>query len=97
MTSKQVNEGYRFEVQAYLDELSADLVCVELYAEPREGEQPFRLSLQRGAMLSGTANAYVYQGLAPADRPVTDYTPRIVPTHEDVNVPLEANFILWYR
>ena len=97
VTSKQVNEGYGFEVQAYLDELSADLVCVELYAEPREGEQPFRLSLQRGAMLSGTANAYVYQGLAPADRPVTDYTPRIVPTHEDVNVPLEANFILWYR
>ncbi|HSB95093.1 MAG TPA: hypothetical protein VLC91_01505 [Spongiibacteraceae bacterium] len=31
------------------------------------------------------------------EMPATDYTPRIVPHHALASVPLEANFILWYR
>jgi len=95
--SKPAETGYHFEVQVYLDELSVDLVSVELYADPLEGDEPFRVSLRRGTALSGSVNAYLYHGEAPAERPVSDYTPRIVPVHELASVPLEADFILWYR
>jgi len=52
--------------------------------------------MKRGDRLVGV-NSYNYGGEAPCTRPVTDYTLRIIPCHEGVAVPLEANFILWER
>jgi len=97
VTSSQDEAGYRFEVQVYLDELSAAAVQVELYAEPVADGEAVRQPLARAATLAGTTNAYVYRGLVPANRPASDYTPRVVPAHAAASVPLEANFILWYR
>ena len=97
ITSSETNEGYQFEVQVYLDDLSVDYVNVELYADALESGEPFCYQLERGAQLAGTANAYVYHGKVPTGRPASDYTPRIVPAHQHAHVPLEANFILWYR
>ena len=97
VASCQVEAGYQFEVQVYLDELSADMVQVELYAEAVADQAPFCQSMSRGELLAGTGNAYVYQATVPATRAVTDYTPRIVPVHAAAKAPLEANFILWYR
>lgn len=95
--STQDNAGYHFEVQVYLDELPAEAVRVELYAEPLNGGTFVRQPLQRKRLLAGAANAFIYCGNVPADRPVEDYTPRVVPAHDNALVPLEANFILWYR
>ena len=95
--STGIEAGYRFEVQVYLDDMPAGLVNVEIYAErPQEGTA-FRQTLERGSLLAGSANSYSYHGVVPADRPVSDYTPRVVPAHEMARVPLEANHILWYR
>ena len=92
-----VEGGHQFEVQVYLDELPAESIAVELYADPSpQDNRPYRQVLTQGSLLSGTVNAYIYQGTAPADRPARDYTPRIVPAHPEANTPLEANFILWY-
>jgi len=73
------------------------MIQVELYADATEGEDSVCQPLEQGALLSGTYNAYVYQGSVSANRPAADYTPRIVPVHAEASVPLEANFILWYR
>jgi starch phosphorylase len=97
VTSSLTDGGYHFEVQVYLDEMPADAVSVELYADPVGEGRPLRQSLQRGALLAGATNAYTYQGTVPANRPVMDYTARIVPAHAGANVPLEAGFILWHR
>lgn len=97
VTSTAATQDFRFEVQVYLDELPAEAVCVELYADAGDGNAPVRQPLQRGALLAGAVNAFVYRGTVPADRPAADYTPRIVPAHADALVPLEATFILWYR
>lgn len=97
VASTQTEDGYCFEVQVYLDEMPPDAVRVELFANPIAERAPFRQMLQRGVLLSGTANAYLYRGIAPTGRPVTDYTPRIVPAHDEALVPIEASFILWYR
>ena len=95
--SGQDGNGLHFEVQVYLDEMLPESVKVELYADPIVGGEPLRQPLVRGAMLTGTANAYVYTGSVSLTRPATDYTPRIVASHPLATIPLEADFILWYR
>jgi len=97
VSSSQDENGHHFDVQVYLDDMPVESVSVELYADPVAGGERLRQPLSRGATLAGTANAYVYTGLVAADRPASDYTPRIIPAHPQANIPLEANLIHWYR
>ncbi len=96
MSAKE-NDCWQIEVQVYLDDIPPQAVSVELYAEAVDGGEPLRQTLQRGTALTGSANAWLYAGNVNADRPLTDYTPRIIPAHPLAKVPLEGNFILWYR
>jgi starch phosphorylase len=86
-----------FEVQVYLDDVTADCACVELYAEPLDGDQPTRQQMQRGHALLGSQNGYSYSAAVPATRPASDYTARVVPFKAGAFVPLEADQILWQR
>jgi starch phosphorylase len=98
VTSREEGGEYCFEVQVYLDDVPAEAVTVELYAQSLTTDEPaLRQTLERGGVLSGAANAFCYTGRVSADRSVTDYTPRIIPTHPLAQVPLESQFILWYR
>ncbi|HTP38742.1 MAG TPA: alpha-glucan family phosphorylase [Steroidobacteraceae bacterium] len=87
----------RFTVQLYLGDLNPDFVQVEAYAEGRGEEAPVRHPLQRGAPLAGAANAFTYEGELATGRPAGDFTPRAMATDGDLLVPLEADFITWYR
>ena len=87
---------HRFEVQVYLDDVPADAVQVELYAEGIDGGAPVRQTLQCGQPLAGAVNAFSYTGSVPANRPITDYTPRVVPFFPGVAIPLEASPVFWY-
>jgi glycogen phosphorylase len=87
---------YAFQVQAFFDELDPDAVKVELYADGRNGDVPVRQEMKRGERLVGIANGFVYFATVPATRPVTDYTPRLIPHRNGAAVPLEASFILWH-
>jgi starch phosphorylase len=53
--------------------------------------------MERGEPLIGSTNAYIFTASVPADRPASDFTPRLVPFHQGALVPLEANQILWYQ
>jgi len=86
-----------FEVQVYLDEVNANTVRVELYADPADGDQPVRLVMQRGHELLGAPGGYAYSAPVPATRPPSDFTARVVPFKEGAFVPLEATQILWQR
>jgi len=88
---------YIFEVQAFLDDLPADAVRIELYAESRTGDMPVRHVMNRGERLVGTENGFLYTVRIPATRPAGDYTPRLVPYHPAARVPLEAPYILWHE
>ncbi|MBU0908971.1 MAG: alpha-glucan family phosphorylase [Proteobacteria bacterium] len=85
-------------VEVYFTGLAPETVHVELFAEPaQEGNAPERISMARGDKLAGSEDGYLYYAVLPADgRPTGDYTPRLIPSHPDALVPLEANFILWY-
>ncbi|HEX5337973.1 MAG TPA: alpha-glucan family phosphorylase [Gallionella sp.] len=97
VNSEYCPEGIRFQIQVYLDGMPPDAVSVELYAEAADGGKPLCHPLTREAALIGVNNGYLYTGTVPNTRPMTDYTPRIVPAHAAAAVPLEANWITWYK
>jgi starch phosphorylase len=94
---RTAGQRYCFEVQVFLDDLAADAVQVELYADPRAGSGPTRQQMKPLRPLAGAPGGYIYAATVPANRPVTDYTPRIVPRCTAAIVPLEAPLILWLR
>ena len=98
LTVDPTEEGWRFELQVYLGEITAEQVAVELYAEPAAaGETPVRIGMEMAQRLPGAAGGATYRAIVPADRPAEEYTPRIIPFHPAALVPLEAGWILWYR
>jgi starch phosphorylase len=84
-----------FEVQVCLGALDAGAVRVELYADGIHGSEPVRREMRCIRPLAGVSGGYLYRTAAPATRPATDYTARVVPRHDAVAVPLEAARILW--
>lgn len=99
------NDQHEFEVQVYLAGLDPGSVRVELFAQQSKGEQPFRQEMKPDVK-SGEevhtsekkAGGYLlYQTTVPAVRPAGDYTPRIIPYHDGVSIPLENPKICWQR
>ena len=88
---------YRFEVQVHLNGLDPSTVQVQLYADPQSGGEPEIHAMKQGKQMSNPAGGCYYDVRIQAQRPVGDYTPRIVPDFEGALVPLEADRILWYR
>ena len=88
-------EQHDFEVQVYLNDLDPTAVCVELYADGITGGDPVRQEMKRARQLTGTSGGYVYRAAVSAARPAKDYTARVIPQRDGVEVPLEAAHILW--
>ncbi len=88
---------HRFEVEVFLDGLDPHFVNVELYAEGRGNHPPLRQPMRRGTFEGRTPHWYTYQGSVAATRSAAEITPRLVPFHEGVSVPLEVPWILWQK
>jgi len=86
-----------FEIQLYLDDVDPDAIRVELYANGVDGAPSVRVAMQRVRQLVGAANGFAYHAAVPASRPATDYTARLIPSHDSLAVPLEDAHILWQR
>lgn len=89
-------DHHQFTVQVHFGNVQIDWVSVELFADG-EGLRGTSYPLNLGDQLTGTSNAYNFHGQVPADRPAGFYTPRIVPRHALLSVPLECPAILWHR
>jgi starch phosphorylase len=85
----------RVTVQVHLGSLAPETVRVELYADPGRDGQPERHSMERAGKVAEDGFEYVVS--IPAPRPLGDYTPRLLPSHPDAAIPLEAPEILWQR
>jgi glycogen phosphorylase len=90
-------DRHQFSVEVYLGRLDPGAIRVELFANPIDGEEPFRHSMVRGQEIDGTHKGFEYTGSVPASRAAGDYTARLVPDHPAAAVPLEATEILWQR
>ena len=88
-----IDGRHEFRIVVHLGALTPEDIRVELYTQ--SGNQPWQLTcIQRPA---GEDDSYVFQANLPADRPTTDYTPRIVPYYPGASVPIESPYILWQR
>jgi len=94
---RQEGDQWVFRVQVYFGAVSPQWVCVELYADPVADAEPLRVAMAQGAQLLGACNGYVYQAVVSALRPAWHYTPRIIPDHHEVRVPMEVAYIVWQR
>ena len=90
-------DAHHFQVHVYLDDLDADAVAVQLFANG-DGEQGHKIyAMTRGDALSGAINSYNYTCAVPAHSAVERFTPRIIPHRDGCLVPMESTEILWYR
>lgn len=92
---KKIN-GWSFELQAYLAEISPDGVQVQLYADPSHLEESVCKVMQCTAGIAGTLNGYLYRYDIETTRSFTDFTPRIVAYHPEAQTPIENNLIVWW-
>ncbi len=86
---------WHFEAHVYLGELNPEDVQVQLYSELEGEECAFPAIMERKAPIPGSVNGHLYTATVPANRPLDHYTPRIVPFHPDMIVPLEEMHIYW--
>ena len=94
-TVQKQGEDNLFQVQVFLGEMKPDAIGVELYANGEKDSGPVIQQMTPGERLAGADAGFTYAAKVATTRPASDYTPRIIPHHEDVSVPLEASSILW--
>ncbi len=87
--------GWHFEAQVYLGDLDPEAVRVELYAEAGQSGAPERVEMHRDSAVPGATNAFNYRADLPQQRPLADYTPRVVPWHAAARLPTELPLIRW--
>ncbi len=88
---------HMIEVEVDLHGIDSDLVQVEIYANGPQSTEPVRQPMTRVGRTADRSNAAYYRATVPADRPLTEYTARVIPRSDDLAVPLEAGEILWQR
>ncbi|MEJ2475860.1 MAG: hypothetical protein P8Y74_18565 [Desulfobacterales bacterium] len=88
---------HQFEVRVFLEGLDPEGLRVELYADGQNNEDPVRREMTLVQELAAGAGEVVYRASVPTTRPPEDFTPRIIPSRDEMAVPLETSFILWQR
>jgi glycogen phosphorylase len=88
---------YTFNLTVYGTDFDPEAVRVQLFAEPRNGGKAEIYPMALGERISQPAPGCSYSVRIPSQRPVGEYTPRIIPALEGAGVPIEYNRILWYR
>jgi len=97
VTNESKDGQHKFQITVAPGELHPDQFRVELYAGAA-GEYAAKPDILVACKCSAEASGtLVYSICCPANRPVTDYSARIIPSHAGTSVPLEAVQILWQR
>jgi starch phosphorylase len=97
MTVAAADGDRTVSVPVYLGALDPSDVAVELYADAGAEAPAECLPMADVGALPGSANGRFYRAQVVGDRPLSDYTPRVIPAHPGVRVPIEASPIIWYR
>lgn len=94
----ETREGkHFFRVQVWPGDLSSCDLNVELYANPHGEHGAEIVTMTAGEKSTDAKGSVIYWVDISATRAASDYTPRVVPQHSSVAVPLEAGEILWER
>ena len=88
---------YQITIALHLGALRSNAIAVELYAEASSQGPAVRQAMECLRAPERVGGDHIYEARVPANRPASDYTPRVLPTHAVAHVPLEAGHILWQR
>jgi starch phosphorylase len=88
---------YFYSVHVDLGALKPHEVQVEIYADPRDSERPFRVPMALVHAFADSPGVYLYSGSVPSDRPADHYTPRVIPWRTGALIPLETGLIAWQK
>jgi len=88
---------HRFQISVEHGRLHPDQFTVEIYAGPIAGIAAKPEILPACSSSPESSGTIVYSVCCTAKRPAADYTARIVPSHANALVPLEADQILWQQ
>ena len=91
------NGQHFFRVEVFPGGLKPDALRVELYADPVQENASALVAMTASKSGVDSSEAQIYCAQMSANRPTSDYTPRIVPYHPSATIPLEATQILWQR
>ena len=94
--TENVENGYMFQVHVMLNGINPNLVSIELYAEGINGGPFIKIKMQRDS-INGDDRDCFFRTMVTSQRPVSDYTARIIPCYENISVPLEDKLIFWQR
>jgi starch phosphorylase len=97
LEAERRGDNWLLSTDVYVGDIDPDMVAVELYSDPGRAEQPATVPMQRAALLKGDMRGYRYRAQVHAQRPMQDYTVRVVPHHRFASVPIELPLILWQR
>jgi starch phosphorylase len=87
---------WTFRIPVSLGGIDADAVRVELYADPAGESLGVREPMKEcaGGAAAGTR---VFECTIATSRPVSNFTPRVVPFHPEARLPLELPLLTWQR
>lgn len=92
---QEETDGWSFDVHVYLGGIPPDFVQVQLFADPADTSESVKQEMERRADIPGSVNGYHYYGKVVTERPVADFTQRIVASHREAAIPAEVNLIFW--
>jgi starch phosphorylase len=96
-TISRSENRWRISVPVFLGEIPPGSVRVQLFADVSGDKPAEAMVLYKEQPIPGALNGYIYAGEVPAQRPADDYTVRVVPYREGVQIPAELPLVAWQR
>ena len=96
-TVSRTQDHWRVSVPVFLGEIAPSSIQVQLFANVNGDKPAEAVVLHQEQAIPGALNGYIYAGEVPALRPADDYTVRVVPHREGVQIPAELPLVAWQR
>jgi starch phosphorylase len=94
---EEEGKGHRITAAVHLSPLHPQEVEVELFADGIDSPIPTIVTMEQVNATNGKDAPVIYQAMVNGKRDPSDFTVRIIPKIQGLNVPLENNLILWQR
>jgi len=91
------NGEAQISVEIFLNDVAREDVAVELFAEGTGVGSPNKLPMTSAGPLPGTSHGFLFRATVPAGRPISDWTPRVIPASPVAGIPVELPLITWFR
>ncbi len=88
---------HHIAVEVFLNDVSPDSVCVELYADGDQAGGAVKQAMTGTRREGNASDAYDYRATVSSARPAADYTARIMAKHDSLAQDPGAGWMLWQR